>query len=143
MMAKIYQPSSHRHLVFSRSSSSFKKPASSALKINSYLKNFHYYEGRAKTVFLAGIFLFSYFLVWLILFGTNISLDYQIAILKQNIKKETDKINSLNEQLANHIDNNALLEWAQQNDFTELKSLSYLNLQAENLAQAPSHFNIK
>ncbi|MGC8651308.1 MAG: hypothetical protein ACP5RX_01680 [Minisyncoccia bacterium] len=108
-----------------------------------YLNNLNYYFGHAKTLILGLLFISSIFIGWFILFGENISLDYQISTLKQNIQKQNDVINSLNEEIASKIDNNKVLEWAKANGFTDLKSISYLNLKAENLAQAPSEINFK
>ncbi len=108
-----------------------------------YFNNLNYYFGQAKTLVLGGIFLSFLFLSWLILFGNNISLDYQISALKKSIQKQNDNINLLHEQLMSDIDNKKILDWAKANGFTDLKTITYLNLKTENLAQAPSSVNFK
>lgn len=85
------------------------------------------------------VFLFGPLLIglvfWIILYGQNISLDYQIYKLKNEIKESEEKLADLQEKLADAETVSKINKWAEENGFVKIKNISYLNLQEENLAQ--------
>lgn len=72
---------------------------------------------------------------WLMLFGSNIALNYKIYQTKANIAVLEKKVNLLQEKASEMISDQELINWAQNNDFTKVKNISYLNLENSNLAQ--------
>lgn len=72
---------------------------------------------------------------WLMLFGKNISLDYKIYNLKHEINRIEEENNLLTEKSANIISFKKIEDWAQANNFIEVKNISYLDLTNDNLAQ--------
>ncbi|MGC8880899.1 MAG: hypothetical protein ACP5OX_01335 [Minisyncoccia bacterium] len=93
------------------------------------------YFGHIKLfVFLLGPVLVA-LVFWLILYGQNISLDYQIYKLKGLVKESEEKLAELQEELADAETISKINQWAKENHFVKVKNVSYLNLQEENLAQ--------
>jgi len=84
-------------------------------------------------LFLAPILIISGF--WLVLFGQNISADYKIYNLKQELSQTEDRINYLNEQTTIITSREKVTKWAEQNNFVKVKTISYLDLSNKNLAQ--------
>jgi len=84
-------------------------------------------------LFLAPILIISGF--WLVLFGQNISADYKIYNLKQELSQTEDRINYLNEQATIITSREKVTKWAEQNNFVKVKTISYLDLSNKNLAQ--------
>jgi len=80
---------------------------------------------------LIGVIIFS----WLIIFGANISFDYQIYSLKKEINKIEEKISVLQEKTLKVSSREALEKWAEENGFVEVKNISYINLSEGSLAQ--------
>jgi cell division protein FtsL len=74
---------------------------------------------------------------WLILYGQNISLDYQIYKLKNSITQSEEKLADLQEELASAESLEKIIKWAEENNFVKVNNVSYLNLKEENLAQSP------
>jgi len=74
---------------------------------------------------------------WLILYGQNISLDYQIYKLKNSITQSEEKLADLQEELAGAESMEKIIKWAEENNFVKVNNVSYLNLKEENLAQSP------
>jgi len=72
---------------------------------------------------------------WLILFGKNISLNYKIHNLKNEISQAEKDIDLLTEKSTFIISSQEIEKWAQDNDFVEVEHISYLNLTNDNLAQ--------
>lgn len=93
------------------------------------------YFGHIKVfVLLLGPLLIS-LVYWIILYGQNISLDFQIYKLKTSLKEKEDKLAALQEEVANQETISKITQWAEQNGFVKVKNISYLNLEEENLAQ--------
>ena len=107
-----------------------------------YVNEFTDYFGHAKTIFLIGALIILAISSWLILFSSNISLDYQISSLKKQIQVKEDKISLLQEEASAAISDAKVLKWAQDNGFVKITSISYLNLSQGNLAQA-DNLNLK
>lgn len=72
---------------------------------------------------------------WLMLFGKNISLNYMIPSLKNEISQKQEELNHLTEKSAFIISSQKIEEWAKDNDFIKVENISYLNLVNDNLAQ--------
>lgn len=72
---------------------------------------------------------------WLMLFGKNISLNYMIPSLKNEISQKQEELDYLTEKSAFIISSQKIEEWAKDNDFVKVKNISYLNLVNDNLAQ--------
>jgi len=72
---------------------------------------------------------------WLILFGKNISLNYKIHNLKNEISQIEKDIDLLIEKSTFIISSQEIEKWAQDNGFVEIEHISYLNLTNDNLAQ--------
>lgn len=93
------------------------------------------YLGHIKLV----VFLLVPFLVigvyWLLLFGQSITLDYKIYNLKHELSRIEEEINLLQEKSTDITSSQKIEEWAEANDFIEVKNISYLDLTNENLAQ--------
>jgi len=73
---------------------------------------------------------------WLMIFGSNISLDYKIYQSKANVAALEKQANLLREKESEIISDQELVAWAQANNFTKVGEISYLNLENHNLAQA-------
>lgn len=78
---------------------------------------------------------FTLGICWIILFGQNISLDYKIYNLKQELSKIEDEINELQEKSMEIISFETTEKWAESNGFIKVKNISYLDLTNESLAQ--------
>jgi len=72
---------------------------------------------------------------WLMLFGKNISLNYMIPSLKNEISQKQEELDYLTEKSAFIISSQKIEEWAEDNDFVKVENISYLNLVNDNLAQ--------
>lgn len=72
---------------------------------------------------------------WLMLFGKNISLNYMIPSLKNEISQKQEELDYLTEKSAFIISSPKIEEWAENNDFVKVENISYLNLVNDNLAQ--------
>jgi len=85
------------------------------------------------------IFLFIPFFViggyWLMLFGKNISLNYVIYNLKNEISNNQEALDILTEKSSFITSSQKIEEWAKDNDFIKVGRISYLNLTNDNLAQ--------
>ena len=93
------------------------------------------YLGHIKFTFLLLAPIFIFCGLWLVLFGKNISADYRIYSLKQELKQRESQINNLNEQIANITSREKIIEWAELNNFVKVNTISYLDLSNKNLAQ--------
>jgi len=71
---------------------------------------------------------------WLMLFGSNISLNYQIYQAKTNIAALEKEANLLRERAAEETSDQELAAWAQANGFTRVEKISYLPLENDRLA---------
>ncbi|MDD3098599.1 MAG: hypothetical protein PHU82_02115 [Candidatus Pacebacteria bacterium] len=93
------------------------------------------YLGHIKLTFffLAPIIIISGF--WLLIFGQNISADYKIYSLKNELTQIEDRINFLHEKSANITSTEKIEDWAEENDFVPVKVFSYLDLSNKNLVQ--------
>jgi len=105
------------------------------LTIKYYFNEIANQFGRAKTIFLGGTLIVLVILTWLVIFSTNISLDYQISSLKKGIQKKEDSISLLHEKVSSIISDDKIEEWAKENGFTNVRAMNYLNLSESNLAQ--------
>jgi len=95
-------------------------------------KNF----GRIKTLFIVAAPFLIISGYWLYLYGRNISLDYRVFNLKQELS-QIEKDNSvLEEKVAKVISFDEIKAWAETNGFSEVKNISYLNLNSSDLIQA-------
>ncbi|HOK17334.1 MAG TPA: hypothetical protein PL164_01075 [Candidatus Paceibacterota bacterium] len=93
------------------------------------------YFGHIKlAVFLLAPLIIS-LMFWLILYGQNISLDYQIYKVKNEISQTEENLATLQEELADAESTIAINKWAAENHFVPVKNISYLNLKEDNLAQ--------
>jgi len=72
---------------------------------------------------------------WLMLFGKNISLNYKIPSLKNEISQKQEELDYLTEKSAFIISSQKIEDWAKDNDFVKVENISYLNLTNDNLAQ--------
>lgn len=72
---------------------------------------------------------------WLMLFGRNISLNYTINNLKNEISQNQEKLDYLTEESAFFTSSQEIEEWAKDNGFIKVEHISYLNLINDNLAQ--------
>ena len=72
---------------------------------------------------------------WLMLFGKNISLNYMINNLKNEISQNQEELDYLTEKSAFITSSQEIEEWAKDNDFIKVGHISYLNLINDNLAQ--------
>lgn len=113
-------------------------PRHHRLTIKHYFNELANQFGHAKTIFLGGALIVFVIFSWLVIFSTNISLDYQISSLKKEIQKKEDSINLLHEKVFSVISDDKIEEWAKENGFTNVKSMNYLNLGEGNLAQVSS-----
>jgi cell division protein FtsL len=93
-------------------------------------------DGNVKITLLLSILVLSVFGLWLYIFCSKLSLDYRISVLKSEIKKEEEIINSLHESLASNISDAKIKSWAKDNGFVPITSVRYLKLDTQNLAQA-------
>lgn len=105
-----------------------KKQLSHVLRLKEYFGHIKLF------VFLLGPVLMA-LVFWLILYGQNISLDYQIYKLKGSVKELDEKLAELQEELADAETISKINQWAEENHFVKVKNVSYLNLQEENIAQ--------
>lgn len=72
---------------------------------------------------------------WLALYGKNISLNYKIYNLKNEISQNKEDLNLLTEESTFITSSQEIEKWAQDNGFVEVEHISYLNLTNDNLAQ--------
>ncbi|HPC30993.1 MAG TPA: hypothetical protein PK119_00810 [Candidatus Paceibacterota bacterium] len=79
--------------------------------------------------------LITFLIFWLILYGQNISLDYQIYKLRNEISQTEEKLATLQEELADAQSTVEINKWAEENHFVPVKNISYLNLKEDNLAK--------
>ncbi|MDD3491728.1 MAG: hypothetical protein PHG13_02105 [Candidatus Pacebacteria bacterium] len=93
------------------------------------------YLGHIKLVFLFAMPIVIISGFWLVLFGQNISADYKIISLKQELNQIEDNINYLNEQSAIIVSREKVTEWAELNNFVKAQAISYLDMGNKNLAQ--------
>jgi cell division protein FtsL len=93
-------------------------------------------EGAVKTTLLLSILVISILGLWLYIFCAKLSLDYQVSVLKTEIRKEEEAINSLHESLASNISDEKIMAWAKANNFVPINSIKYLKIDTPNLAQA-------
>ena len=128
-----YNKNNRKHLILLGSAkrhSSMKKR-----KLQCFMNN----AGESLGYIKLAIFLFIPFLViggcWLMLFGKNISLNYVIYNLKNEISQSQEKLDILTEKSEFIISSQEIEEWAKNNDFIEVGHISYLNLTNDNLAQ--------
>lgn len=103
--------------------------------VRCYVREIHDTLGRVKSVVLAGILAGCLVAFWLIIFSSNISLDYQISTLKKQIQGKEESIAELQEEVSALASDEKILEWAQENGFVKVSNLTYLNLSKGNLAQ--------
>ena len=72
---------------------------------------------------------------WLMIFGKNISLNYMIYNLKNEISQNQEELDYLTEKSAFITSSQEIEEWAKDNGFIKVEHISYLNLINDNLAQ--------
>jgi hypothetical protein len=128
-----YNKNNRKHSVilgFTRNNSSIKKR-----KFKCFLNN----AGESLGYIKLAIFLFIPFLViggyWLMLFGKNISLNYVIYNLKNEISQNQEELDILTEKSSFITSSQKIEEWAEENDFIKVGRISYLDLKNDNLAQ--------
>jgi hypothetical protein len=104
-------------------------------KWRSFVSGAGEYFGHIKLTFffLAPIIIVSGF--WLLIFGQNISADYKIYNLKQELSQIEDQINSLHEKAAVITSTGKVQDWAEENNFVPVETFSYLDLNNKNLVQ--------
>ncbi|MGE4554907.1 MAG: hypothetical protein AB7D02_02170 [Candidatus Paceibacterota bacterium] len=68
------------------------------------------------------------FLIWLILFSQNISLNYQIYKLKKEIKNLDRELSFIKEKNSDSFSQEELEKWLSLNKFTEVNQISYLEI---------------
>ncbi|NMB92288.1 MAG: hypothetical protein GYA31_01530 [Parcubacteria group bacterium] len=139
-MTIIHEYSSQTRTIILNSSRIYPRHYHNSLRY--YVHEFTDYFGHAKTIFLSGALIVLFIAAWLIIFSSNISLDYQISSLKKEIKDKEDKISILQEEAIAAMSDQKILEWAQANGFTKVGNISYLDLSAANLARV-DNFNLK
>lgn len=71
----------------------------------------------------------------LALFGRNISMNYKIYNLKNEISAAQEELDVLTEASASLASSQKIEEWAEENGFVKINCISYVDLSNENLAQ--------
>ncbi len=101
------------------------------------LKNYPAFGFIKTSCFLIFPFILVFF-GWLLLFSKNISLNYHLYQLKQDINRLEKDLNIIKEKSLNNYTSLKLNDWLEKNGFVEVKNLSYLDLTDENIALKPS-----
>lgn len=104
-------------------------------KLRCFINEAGDYIGHIKLVILVLIPFLMIGSYWLMLFGKNISLDYMIGNLKNEINQAQEELDYLTEKSAFITSSQKIEEWAKDNDFTKIEHISYLDLTNDNLAQ--------
>lgn len=123
----IYYSSGKSYIIKNNKSFAFKN----RLNLNNY---FGYIKPLA---FLFGPFVLI-FVFWILLYGQNINLDFQIYKLKERIKATEEKLADLQAEVADNDTILKITQWSKENGFVKVNNVSYLNLKEDNLAQSPS-----
>lgn len=97
-----------------------------------YKLNSNPVTGFIKTSGFGICFLIFVFVFWLFLFSRNISLDYQIYKLKKEINNLEKQIGLIQEKNFNSFSDD-FKNWLKENNFEEVKNISYLDLSSESL----------
>ncbi len=108
-------------------------------KRTSWKRNFFLLEnqwGRVKALIFPVGLLIALSCYWLMIFGSNISVDYKIYQLKTEINKSEQNNNLLREEASGIISNKEIEEWAYANNLVKADKIDYLSLENSNLAQA-------
>jgi len=104
-------------------------------KLKNFVNEAGEYLGHIKLVILLLIPFLMIGGCWLALYGKNISLNYKIYNLKNEISKTKEDLNLLTEESIFVTSSQEIEKWAQDNGFVEVGHISYLNLTNDNLAQ--------
>jgi len=104
-------------------------------KLKNFVNEAGEYLGHIKLVILLLIPFLMIGGCWLALYGKNISLNYKIYNLKNEISQNKEDINLLTEESTFITSSQEIEKWAQDNGFVEVEHISYLNLTNDNLAQ--------
>jgi hypothetical protein len=104
-------------------------------KLQCFINEAGEYIGHIKLVILLLIPFLMIGSCWLVLFGKNISLNYMIHNLKNEISQNQEELDYLTERSAFITSSQEIEEWARDNDFIKVENISYLNLMNDNLAQ--------
>ncbi len=104
-------------------------------KLQCFINEAGEYIGHIKLVILLLIPFLMIGSCWLVLFGKNISLNYMIHNLKNEISQNQEELDYLTEKSAFITSSQEIEEWARDNGFIKVGHISYLNLMNDNLAQ--------
>lgn len=104
-------------------------------KLQCFINEAGEYIGHIKLIILLLIPFLMIGSCWLMLFGKNISLNYMIHNLKDEISQNQEELDYLTEESAFITSSQEIEEWAKDNDFIKVDNISYLNLMNDNLAQ--------
>jgi len=104
-------------------------------KLRGFINEAGEYIGHIKLVILLLIPFLMIGGCWLMLFGKNISLNYMIHSLKNEISQNQEELDYLTEKSTFITSSLEIEEWAKDNDFIKVEHISYLNLINDNLAQ--------
>ncbi len=94
------------------------------------------YLGRVKIFIIPLSFIIVLGSYWLMIFGSNITLDYKICQLKKDIAALDKNTNILRGEALEMMSDEKLIAWAQTHHFVPIEKLGYLNIEPDNLAQA-------
>jgi len=104
-------------------------------KLQFFMNEAGEYIGHIKLIILLLIPFLMIGSCWLMLFGKNISLNYMINNLKNEISQNQEELDYLTEKSAFITSSQEIEEWAENNGFIKVGRISYLNLINDNLAQ--------
>ena len=104
-------------------------------KLQFFMNEAGEYIGHIKLIILLLIPFLMIGSCWLMLFGKNISLNYMINNLKNEISQNQEELDYLTEKSAFITSSQEIEEWAENNGFIKVGRISYLNLINDNLVQ--------